>query len=161
MEQNCPHHSFVEQVEVPPVTAPFASVVCTTCTVACTFRSSEQVNKLLEHRETLIDVKLVQPILQPIQTFRGLVKGFSTGDRRIVDIEFGFGERRGRVPRAVHNGGDRLGTHVPGRDERPQHERARIRLARFGFVFQFHFLLPEFTALENVMLPMQRLGRSP
>jgi lipoprotein-releasing system ATP-binding protein len=38
-------------------------------------------------------------------------------------------------------------------------ERAAIRLARFGFVFQFHFLLPEFTALENVMLPMQRLGR--
>lgn len=38
-------------------------------------------------------------------------------------------------------------------------ERARIRLARFGFVFQFHFLLPEFSAIENVMLPMQRLGR--
>lgn len=38
-------------------------------------------------------------------------------------------------------------------------ERARLRLARFGFVFQFHFLLPEFTAIENVMLPMRRLGR--
>ena len=38
-------------------------------------------------------------------------------------------------------------------------ERARIRLSRFGFVFQFHFLLPEFSAIENVMLPMQRLGR--
>lgn len=38
-------------------------------------------------------------------------------------------------------------------------ERAAIRLARFGFVFQFHFLLPEFSALENVMLPMRRLGR--
>ena len=37
--------------------------------------------------------------------------------------------------------------------------RARIRLQQFGFVFQFHFLLPEFSALENVMLPMHRLGR--
>jgi lipoprotein-releasing system ATP-binding protein len=38
-------------------------------------------------------------------------------------------------------------------------ERARARLERFGFVFQFHFLLPEFTVLENVMLPMRQLGR--
>lgn len=37
-------------------------------------------------------------------------------------------------------------------------ERAHIRLQRFGFVFQFHFLLPEFTALENVLMPIQRLG---
>jgi lipoprotein-releasing system ATP-binding protein len=38
-------------------------------------------------------------------------------------------------------------------------ERARIRLATIGFVFQFHFLLPEFSAEENVMIPMRRLGR--
>lgn len=38
-------------------------------------------------------------------------------------------------------------------------KRADLRLSGIGFVFQSHFLLPEFTAAENVMLPMQKLGR--
>ena len=36
---------------------------------------------------------------------------------------------------------------------------AQIRLQRIGFVFQFHFLLAEFSSLENVMLPMRKLGQ--
>jgi lipoprotein-releasing system ATP-binding protein len=36
---------------------------------------------------------------------------------------------------------------------------ADIRLSRLGFVFQANFLLPEFSALENVLLPIRQLGK--
>ena len=38
-------------------------------------------------------------------------------------------------------------------------ELASLRLKHLGFVFQFHFLLPEFSTLDNVLIPIRRLGR--
>ncbi|TNE78733.1 MAG: ABC transporter ATP-binding protein [Bacteroidetes bacterium] len=47
------------------------------------------------------------------------------------------------------------GTKLTGQS---QNDLARFRSKHLGFVFQFHFLLPEFTVLQNVMIPALKLG---
>ncbi|MBM3567927.1 MAG: ABC transporter ATP-binding protein [Alphaproteobacteria bacterium] len=54
------------------------------------------------------------------------------------------------------------GVFVQGRDcgRMGDDERTRIRRDSIGFVYQYHHLLPEFSALENVMLPRIIAGKS-
>ncbi|MGE8944449.1 ABC transporter ATP-binding protein [Leptospira interrogans] len=51
---------------------------------------------------------------------------------------------------------------VDGRDcaRMSDEDRTRVRRASMGFVYQFHQLLPEFSALENVVIPQLIYGRS-
>lgn len=50
------------------------------------------------------------------------------------------------------------GQHMHGKTD---NQLARVRNEKIGFVFQFHYLLSEFTVLENVMLPGLKLGLLP
>lgn len=43
-------------------------------------------------------------------------------------------------------------------DARSDNQRTALRRDRIGFIYQFHHLLPEFTALENVILPQRAAG---
>jgi len=50
------------------------------------------------------------------------------------------------------------GERLTGKD---QNQLAAFRNQHIGFVFQFHYLLPEFTVLQNVMIPALKQGKFP
>ena len=109
----------------------------------------------------------------------GIVKSYRQGEQRLevlrgVNLAVATGERVGIVGRSGAGKSTLLhilagladpdaGTvEVQGRKiSAPvsQVERARIRNARMGFVYQAHHLLPEFSALENVAMPLLVGGR--
>ena len=111
---------------------------------------------------------------------RGLRKTYVGGDGgelailRGVDLQVGDGEAVAIMGKS--GAGKSTLLHVLGALDRPTRgdvffsgrnigalsaeELALVRNGSIGFVFQFHHLLKEFTALENVMLPVMIGGRS-
>jgi len=108
---------------------------------------------------------------------RGLCKSFLSGEERLevlrsLDLSLAAGEMAA-ITGASGSGKSTL-LHMLGGMDRPEQGSIRFdgeeitgfgrpQLSEFrnrsvGFVFQFHHLLPEFTALENVMMPLLLRG---
>ncbi|MFZ5720001.1 MAG: ABC transporter ATP-binding protein [Pseudomonadota bacterium] len=116
---------------------------------------------------------------EPVLSIRGLERTYVTAAGALtvlkgVDLDVQAGEIVGLI--GPSGSGKSSLLHAAGLLEHPnagritvlgrecsklgERERTRVRLATIGFVYQFHHLLPEFTALDNVALPMMIAGRS-
>jgi lipoprotein-releasing system ATP-binding protein len=112
-------------------------------------------------------------------SLQGIERTFVQGDRRLSVLQdVSLDLRAGEIVALVGQSGSGKSTmlHIAGLLEKPdggdvivdgrsagaQNDRERTALRRkfLGFVYQYHHLLPEFSALENVMLPQMLAGLS-
>lgn len=115
----------------------------------------------------------------PVLSLRGVTRTYDTAQGGLtvlkgVDLDIFPGELVGLI--GPSGSGKSSLLHAAGLLERPtsgevwidgedvgaldERARTRIRLSRVGFVYQFHHLLPEFEARDNVALPMRIAGWS-
>jgi lipoprotein-releasing system ATP-binding protein len=115
--------------------------------------------------------------MSAVLTLSGVTRRYVQGDRELVILkDADFTLRRGEMVALVAPSGAGKSTllHTAGLLEHPDsgevtvngaattglsdEARTAIRRAEIGFVYQFHHLLPEFSALENIMVPQMLRG---
>ncbi len=116
----------------------------------------------------------------PVLTMQGITKAYKKGQAGEVNVLRGADMyiEPGEIVALTAPSGAGKSTllHIAGLLDRPDdgeilingenlrgkgdHKRTRARCQQIGFVYQFHYLLPEFTALENVVLPQLVNGNS-
>lgn len=117
--------------------------------------------------------------MSEILLVQGLCKGYLSGNQRLevlVDLSFSMEEGEMAAVTGVSGSGKSTLLHLIGGMDRPDRgsicildmelaqlnhlELCGFRNETIGFVFQFHHLLPEFTAAENIMMPLLLRGES-
>ena len=118
--------------------------------------------------------------MNEVITCRGLGKTFREGDsplRILHDIDFSIGRRERIAIMGASGSGKSTLLHLLGGLDEPTTgdvciagkslkslspwQLGKLRNQALGFVYQFHHLLPEFTALENVAMPLLIRGTTP
>jgi lipoprotein-releasing system ATP-binding protein len=118
-------------------------------------------------------------VVRPVLSLRGVGRTYTMGTGSLevlksVDLDVRPGEIVGLI--GPSGSGKSSLLHAAGLLERPtvgqvtvqgvecgalkDKARTRLRLGAIGFIYQFHHLLPEFTALDNVALPQMIAGKT-
>lgn len=114
-----------------------------------------------EDKDTMIQVTGVTKSFGSLQVLRGISLGIGKGEIVSIVGPSGAGKTTllqimGTLDKPDGGSISINGCDVQGLKER---EMAAFRCRHIGFVFQFHQLLPEFTAVENVMIPAFITGK--
>ncbi len=111
---------------------------------------------LLEAR----DVTRVLPGLVPVTLVQGINLVIEAGEFIAITGPSGSGKSSLLYLLGLLDVPTQGMVYLEGRDTSrlDQAELASLRLKKLGFVFQFHFLLPEFSVIENIMIPMRKLA---
>ena len=114
-----------------------------------------------EDKDTMIQVTGVTKSFGSLQVLRGISLGIGKGEIVSIVGPSGAGKTTllqimGTLDKPDGGSISINGCDVQGLKER---ELAAFRCRHIGFVFQFHQLLPEFTAVENVMIPAFIAGK--